>query len=103
MATIASGERHVLEQLWPAIIEDSSIVAAGFLTDGASQPAFAAAGWTDQGQIVVSVDPVALGELLEQGAIETSGGAIVDVFDARLLAEFGRLVDASRSRRGGCR
>ena len=31
-----------------------------------------------------------VGELLEQGAIETSGGAIVDVFDARLLAEFCR-------------
>ena len=89
MATVASGERHVLAQLWPAMIEDRAIVAAGFLTDGASQPAFADAGWADQGQIVVGVDPIACCELLEQGAIETSGGAIVDVFDARLLAEFG--------------
>ena len=37
------------------------------------------AGGADQGQIVVGVDPFALNELLEQGAIETSGGAIVDV------------------------
>src|SRR5580704_9052842 len=49
MATVASGERHVLAQLWPAMIEDRAIVAAGFLTDGASQPAFADAGWADQG------------------------------------------------------
>ena len=87
MAPVASCERHVLAELWPAMIEDGSIVAAGFLANGASQPAFPDAGWADQGQIVVGVDPVALGELLEQGAIKTSGGAIVDVFDARLLAQ----------------
>ena len=69
------------------MIEDGSIVATGFLADGASQPAFADAGWADQVQIVVGLDPVALGEPLEQGAIETTGGARVDVFDARLLAE----------------
>jgi hypothetical protein len=69
------------------VIEDGSIVATGFLADGASQPAFADAGWADQVQIVVGLDPVALGEPLEQGAIETTGGARVDVFDARLLAE----------------
>ena len=37
----------------------------------------------------MGVDPGALGELLEQGAIEATGGAIVDVFDARLLTQFG--------------
>src|ERR1700722_7556459 len=82
---IAPGERQVLPQLRPAMIEDGAIVAAGFLADGASQPALADAGRADQGQIVVSVDPVAFRELLKQGAIETAGGAIVDVFDARLL------------------
>jgi hypothetical protein len=33
------------------------------------------AGWTDQRQIVVGVDPFALDELLEQGAVETAGTA----------------------------
>lgn len=37
----------------------------------------------------MGVDPVAAGELLKQGAIETSGGVIVDIFDARLVAQFG--------------
>ena len=46
-------------------------------------------GRTDQGEIVVGVDPFPLRELQEQGAIEPTGGAIVDVFDARLLAQFG--------------
>jgi hypothetical protein len=57
--------------------EDPLILAAG-----ASQPAFADAGWTDPGEIVVGVDPFALRELLEQGAIRTEGSAVVDVFDA---------------------
>jgi hypothetical protein len=71
------------------MIEDGPIVATGFLADGAGQPALADAGRADQSQIVVGVDPVALRELLEQGAVETSGGAIVDIFDARLLTQFG--------------
>ncbi len=89
VASVASCERHIFAQLWPAMIEDGAIVAAGFLADGASKPAFADAGWSDEGEIVVGVDPFALGELLEQGAIETTGGAIVDVFDARLLTQLG--------------
>ena len=89
MAAVASGERQVLAQLRPAMIEDGAIVATGFLADGAGQPAFADAGRTDQGEIVAGVDPFALGELLEQGAVEASGGAIVDVFDARLLTQLG--------------
>ena len=88
MAAVASGEREILAEFWPAMIEDGAIVAAGFLADGTGQPALADAGRAGQGQIVVGVDPFALGELLEQGAVEASGGAIVDVLDARLLAQF---------------
>src|ERR1700689_2815971 len=88
MAPVASGERQILAELRPAMIEDGAIVAAGFLADGASQPTLADAGGADQSQIVVGVDPFALRELLEQGAIKPSGGAKVDVLDARLLAQF---------------
>ena len=51
MTPVAACERQVLAQLRPAMIEDGAIVAAGFLADGASQPALADAGWADQGQI----------------------------------------------------
>ena len=90
MTSIASGERQVLAELRPAMIENGSIVATGLLADGAGQPALADAGWADQGQIVVSVDPFPVRELLEQGAIEPAGGTVVNVLDARLLAQFGR-------------
>jgi hypothetical protein len=48
------------------------------------QPALADAGWTDECQIIVSVDPFACDQLLEQGAIKTARIAIVDIFDAGL-------------------
>ena len=40
-------------------------------------------------QIVVGVDPLALDQLLEQRAVETAGASIIDILDARLLAQFG--------------
>jgi len=49
MAPVAAGEGEVLAELRPAMIEDGAIVAAGFLADGAGQPAFADAGRADQG------------------------------------------------------
>src|SRR5271168_301277 len=81
MAPIAPGERQVLAELRPAMIEDGAIVAAGLLTDGAGEPTFAHARRADQGEIVVGLDPFALRELLKQGAVQTSGGAIVDILD----------------------
>jgi hypothetical protein len=51
-------------------------------------PALADAGWADQSEVVVGVDPFTLRELLEQDAVQTADGAIVDVLDARLLAQF---------------
>ena len=71
------------------MIEDGAIVAAGLLTDGAGEPTFAHARRADQGEIVVGLDPFALRELLKQGAVQTSGGAIVDILDARLLTQPG--------------
>jgi hypothetical protein len=53
------------------------------------QPALADAGWTDERQIIVSVDPFACDQLLEQGTIKTARIAIVDILDAGLLAQFG--------------
>ena len=37
----------------------------------------------------MGVDPAALGELLEQRAIETARGAIIDILDGGLMAQPG--------------
>ena len=89
MASVAARQREVLEQLGNALIEDRAVVAAGLVAERRSQPALADAGRPEQGQIVVGVDPFALDELLEQGAVEAARAAIIDVLDAGLLAQFG--------------
>ena len=79
MAAVASSERQILTELGPAMIEDGTVVAAGFLADGAGKPAFADAAGANEREIVMSVDPFAIREFLEQGAVETAGGAIVGI------------------------
>ena len=41
------------------------------------------------GQILMDVDPAACGEFLEQRAIETARGAVVDILDRSLMAQPG--------------
>ena len=43
----------------------------------------------------MGADPLALDQLLEQGAVETAGASVIDILDACLLAQFG---DAQPSR-----
>ena len=97
MAPVTPSKRQLLAELRPAMIEDKPTVAAAFLADGASQPALADAGRPDQSEIAVGVDPFALRELLEQGAVETPCSAIVDIFDACLLTQFGGAGPATRT------
>jgi hypothetical protein len=59
------------------------------VAEGGGEPTLAVSGRADQGQIVVGVDPSALDKLLEQRPVEAARGAIVDVFDAGLLAQLG--------------
>ena len=37
----------------------------------------------------MKIDPTALGEFLEQNAIETAGGAVIDVLDGGLMTQPG--------------
>jgi hypothetical protein len=87
IATIAARQREISEELGNALIENGSVVAASPMAERASKPAFADAGRAAQDDVVVGIDPTALGQLLEQGAIETAGGTIVDVFDGSLVAK----------------
>ena len=78
MAAVASGERQVLAELRPAMIEDGPIVAAGFWPMAqASQLLPTPDGLTRA--IVVGVNPFASESFWKQGAVEASSGAIVDV------------------------
>src|SRR5262245_66380397 len=42
-----------------------------------------------QDQVLVEVDPIAIGEFLEQRTIESARGTIIDIFDGGLVAQPG--------------
>src|SRR5205085_10743661 len=71
------------------LIENRAVVAASLVTEGTSKPRFADAGRPAQNQIVVRVDPLAIGELLEERAVEAAWGSVIDVLDAGRLAQSG--------------
>jgi hypothetical protein len=89
VAAVAAGERQIVEQTRDALVEDGAIVAAGLVAEPRGDPALADAGRAADQQVGVVVDPAALDELGEQRAVETAWGAVVDVFDASLLAQLG--------------
>src|ERR1700757_5043561 len=89
MAAVTAGEREFGEELGNPLIENRAVIAAGLVTQGTSKPRFAHAGRPAQNQIVVRVDPLAIGELVEQGAVEAAWGPVIDVLDAGLLAQSG--------------
>ena len=86
MAAVAAGQREIGEQLWDTLIEHRVVIAAYLVAEGTSKPTFADAGWAAQDQIVVRVDPFAAGELVEQGAIETARGTVINIFDDGMVA-----------------
>ena len=89
IAAVAARQREIGEQLRDALIEHRAIVAAGLVAEGTGKPALADAGRPAQDQIVVRVDPLAVGELREQAAIEAARGAVIDVLDDGLVAQPG--------------
>jgi hypothetical protein len=89
MASIVARQCKLFEELGHAVVEHRSIVATGLVAERRGQPTFADAGWSNERQIVVGIDPVALGQLLEQRAVKTARTAIINIFDAGLLAQLG--------------
>ena len=85
VAAVAASQDEIAEQLGDALIEDGAVVTASLVPERAGEPAFADAGGARENEIVMGVNPVAGPQLLEHGAVEPSGGAIVDVLDGGLM------------------
>jgi hypothetical protein len=63
----------------------------------AGDPALADAGGADDRQVVVMVDPVAGDEPGQEGAVDATRGAQVDVLGRRVLAQGGELETGRRA------
>src|ERR1700731_860084 len=89
IAAVTAGEREFGEELGNPLIKNRAVVAASLVTEGTGKPTFADPGRPAQDQIVVRVDPLAIGELVEESAVEPAWGPVIDVLDAGLLAQSG--------------
>jgi len=91
IAAVASSEGERLEQARDAMILDRAIVAASFVTEGASNPAFAQPGCPCDEQVLIAVDPITADQPGEDGAVDAAWRAPIEVFHACALAQRGEL------------
>jgi hypothetical protein len=77
---VAAGDAECLQQPRHTLIQRGPIIAAGTVPECTGQPVLARAGRPSDEQILMAFDPFAAGQLLKQGAIETTGGAVIDIF-----------------------
>ena len=76
------GDGQVGEQPGHAGVENGDVFSARLVAERASEPTFAQAARPGHEQIAALGDPVAGGELEEEGAVEPARVLIVDVLDA---------------------
>ena len=96
IAAIAARQREIAEHPRDALVEHRAVVAARLVAERAGEPAFADAGGPFDDQVLRLVDPAAGDQCLEQGAVETAGGAIIDVLDGGLMAQPGKAQPAAQ-------
>ena len=87
ITAIAARQRKIGEELGNPLIENGPIIAASPVSESAGKPTFADPGRAAQDDVIVGVDPTTLGELLEQRAIETARGTIIDILDGCRVAK----------------
>ena len=91
MSAVAASQGERLEQARNAVILDRTIIAAGFVAEGAGDPALAEPCCPCDEQVLVAVDPVAADESGEDAAVDAAWRAPIEVFHACALAQRGEL------------
>ena len=72
VSPVATGEREIAEHSGNALIKHRAIVAAGLLSEGASQPTLADTGRPFDDQVLCLLDPAPGDQRLEQCAVEAT-------------------------------
>lgn len=90
--SVAFGNVEVMQE--PGEAEVKSVVAfpAGFMSESTGKIRFAHAGGTDDQHVLVLFEPPALAQLHQEGFVESSGIAQINILQAGILPEFCFLV-----------
>ena len=83
------GDRQVGEQPGHAGVENGDVFSARLVAERAGEPAFAEAACSGDEQVAAFGDPVAGGQLEEEGAVEPARDLIVDVLHAGGMTQTG--------------
>ena len=75
ISSVAAGERESFEQPGKAMIEDGTIIAAGFVAKRASNPALAGAGRPGDEKVLLARDPIAVDEFGEERTFDAARSA----------------------------
>jgi len=97
IAPVAVGRAQLLKHPGQAVVAHQVAPSAGLVTQGAGQPGLAGTGPPRDAQVLVLLDPVALSEDREVGAVDAAGVSVVDVHNAGAGAQLGRLEQADEA------
>ncbi len=86
---VAVRQGEVLQEPRQAVVGDGEAEATGGLGQGAADPRFADPGRTDDQTVQMIAQPLAGGQVLDQGLVQTARGAVVEIFQAGGLAQAG--------------
>ena len=89
MPAVAACKRQRIEEPRQPPVEDRAVVAASLVAERAGDPTLADTGWADDEQVLVSLDPLAGDELLEQRLVEAARRLHVDILDDGVLPQLG--------------
>ena len=89
IASIPLSDCHVLQESGQAQVQGCVAVPAGCVCQGTGQPGFAHAGGAGDEDIEVFADPLAGGQRLYQGFVQSPRMAIVDILQGGIMLESG--------------
>jgi hypothetical protein len=87
VAAIAPSEGEGFEHTWGTLVEDGPPIPASLMSKRAGDPTFAQARGTCDQQVLVTGDPSAIRKMGHDTAVQATGCAQVEIFDAGSLAQ----------------
>jgi len=87
---VDAGEGELVEKPGEPLITHREPVTRGLVAEGASDETLAGTGRAQDQNVVVLVQPTAAGEAVDQAAVETARGAVVDILEAGGLTQPGK-------------
>src|SRR4029077_6751777 len=87
---VDAGEGEFVEKPGKPLIAHREPATRALVADGASEETLAATGRAQDQNVVVLVQPAAAGEAVDQAAVETARGAVVNILEAGGLAQLGK-------------